>query len=589
MHRLKFKQLGLLYLFALGGIAASILISQLLIQTSISRQQDDARVINVAGRQRMLSQKISKLALKIVYTTENQVQNIKELQEALNLWKGSHEGLMLKDSAFNHHNSAVIKKLFDDLSPHFNIIYERSEKLILQRRSEKDLATSLAAILANEKDFLRIMDHIVSQYEREANTKVNGLQKTELYLFIISIIIILAELMFIFRPMARNIALTVEELVTSEEASNKMANQLTKLYDELGKSYQDLEAVNIQPKSPSLFARFDHTGAFIFFSSELKSLMEYEDEPPPTTFQSLLIDSGYRQDFINGLLGILKTGQNWTGELRLVSEPGDFCWIDAFLVPVKATSEIKFIAKDITEIKEAKIRSREINHERIEKIVKEQHYRSGLILEGQEEERKRLSRELHDGVGQMLSAMNLLLESLMPSSKPMQMRLHDAKDLMKSIIKEVRRVSFNLTPSSLDDFGLIPAINKFCHEINSVTKSDVKFINETSFINRLDSSVETNLYRIIQEAVNNALKYAKAQNIEVIFSHDINSLKISIRDDGNGFDQGRLESSGHFEKAGHGVFNMKERAAYIGGILKLDSKIGKGTNIVITLSLDKND
>jgi len=210
-------------------------------------------------------------------------------------------------------------------------------------------------------------------------------------------------------------------------------------------------------------------------------------------------------------------------------------------------------------------------------------------LEGQEEERKRLSRELHDGVGQMLSAMNLLLESLMPSSKPMQMRLHDAKDLMKSIIKEVRRVSFNLTPSSLDDFGLIPAINKFCHEINSVTKSDVKFINETSFINRLDSSVETNLYRIIQEAVNNALKYAKAQNIEVIFSHDINSLKISIRDDGNGFDQGRLESSGHFEKAGHGVFNMKERAAYIGGILKLDSKLGKGTNILITLSLDKND
>ncbi len=221
MHRLKFKQLGLLYLFALGGIAASILISQLLIQTSISRQQDDARVINVAGRQRMLSQKISKLALKIVYTTENQVQNIQELQKALNLWKGSHEGLMLKDSAFNHHNSAVIKKLFDDLSPHFNIIYERSEKLILQRRSEQGLATSLAAILANEKDFLRIMDHIVSQYEREANTKVNGLQKTELYLFIISIIIILAELVFIFRPMARNIALTVEELVTSEEASNK--------------------------------------------------------------------------------------------------------------------------------------------------------------------------------------------------------------------------------------------------------------------------------------------------------------------------------------------------------------------------------
>ncbi|MAX23682.1 MAG: histidine kinase, partial [Phycisphaeraceae bacterium] len=176
-----------------------------------------------------------------------------------------------------------------------------------------------------------------------------------------------------------------------------------------------------------------------------------------------------------------------------------------------------------------------------------------------------------------------------PSSKPMKIRLEDAKDLMKSIIQEVRRVSFNLTPSSLEDFGLVPAINKFCEEINAVTKSNVKFINETRFINRLDSHIETNLYRIIQEGVNNALKYSKASNITVNFSHTINSLNILIEDDGKGFDYSRVENSGHFEKAGHGIFNMKERTDYIGGIFKLETALNQGTKIFITLSLDKND
>ena len=124
---------------------------------------------------------------------------------------------------------------------------------------------------------------------------------------------------------------------------------------------------------------------------------------------------------------------------------------------------------------------------------------------------------------------------------------------------------------------------------NAVTKMQVNFFNETRFITRLDSNIETNLYRIIQEAVNNAIKYAKASNITVKFSHTISSLTITIEDNGKGFDYSRVERSGHFEKAGHGIFNMKERTSYIGGIFKLDTVLGKGTCILITLPLEKND
>lgn len=590
MVRYQFKKLEYLYLIALGCIALSIVVSQLLIQTSISRQQDDARVVNVAGRQRMLSQKISKLALKIGQQKSDLYEVKQELSSALDLWKRSHDGLLFGDSTLglSGENSPKVKSMFAEIEKNFREMYE-SGNAILAAKSVDGISLYINAILDNERVFLEGMDAIVFQYDREARSKVDQLRKTEIYLFVISILIILLELLFVFRPLARNVRKTVVDLQESEKSSKKMTQELSKLYEELGKSYQDLEAVNVTPETPSVYATLNMKGTFRHFSPKFLNMMEYEDLAPPKDLAELLKQADYRDDFINGLMEMLKTGHNWSGELRLVTEPGDFCWLETYIVSVAATEEIKVVARNITEFKEAKIRSRELNRERIEKSVKQQHYRSALILEGQEEERKRLSRELHDGVGQMLSAMNLLLQSLTPGSKPMKMRLDDAKGLMKSIIREVRRVSFNLTPSSLDDFGLVPAVKKFCDEINSVTKTNVEFVNETRFINRLEGNIETNLYRIIQEAVNNALKYARANNITVTFSHTINALNIFIKDDGKGFDYVDIHQSGHFEKAGHGIFNMKERTSYIGGSFEITTQPGAGTQIFITLSLDKND
>ncbi|HCX22516.1 MAG: histidine kinase [Flammeovirgaceae bacterium] len=590
MPKTRFRRLGLFYIAALGGIALSIVISQLLIQTSINSQQDDARVINVAGRQRMLSQKISKLALKIEQRKGDNQANLEDLRNALNLWKQSHEGLQQGDSVLglSGNPSPLIRKMFSEIEPHYLSILQAANQLF-NNNDTLSISSNVGIILKHEGPFLEAMDKIVFQYDNEARTKVNDLRSKEIYLFVISILIIGLELLFIFTPLARTVRATVKELTDSEIASKNMARELSKLYDELGKSYQDLEAVNVEPESPSLYASMTTAGNITYLSSQFIHAMEYEDEELPTSLRGLLERSDYRPDFIDGVLDLLKNGKNWSGELRLITEPGDFCWLETHLIPVTATREVKLVARNTTQFKEAKLKSRELNKERIEKSVKEQQYRSALILEGQEEERKRLSREMHDGVGQMLSAMKLLLESFNPSSTPMKMRLNDAKDLMKSIIQEVRRVSFNLTPSSLDDFGLVPAVNKFCDEINAVTKPEVTFVNETRFINRLESNIETNLYRIIQEAVNNAIKYAKASHITVTFSHTINNLNITVVDDGKGFDFGRVERSGHFEKAGHGIFNMKERTSYIGGNFTMETEVGKGTKITVTLSLDKND
>lgn len=589
--RFGFKRLGQFYFVALGCIALSIVISQILIQTSINSQQDDARVINVAGRQRMLSQKISKSALQLHLDETHQSDHLNELSEALDLWMVSHEGLQNGNESLGlgGNPSAQIQRMYRDIAPHYEIIQKNAASLLMSYLDHETSNRLVANILENEDAFLSGMNRIVFQYDYEAQEKVANLKEQEFYLFVISLLIIILEIFLVFAPLARNVRVTVQELTESEKSSQNMAREISKLYEELGKNYQDLEAVNMKPESPTLYASIRPDGTFNHLSSKFLRMMEYEEKAPPHNIVELLEESYYEEDFIKGLQNILKSRKNWTGELRLINEPGDFCWLETHLIPTQQWGEIKLIAKEITEFKEAKIRSREINKERIEKSVKAQQYRSALILQGQEEERKRLSQELHDGVGQMLSAMKLLLESIDPPSQKMKNRLANARSLMKSIIQEVRRVSFNLTPSSLDDFGLVAAITKFCDEIDAVTEAEVAFTNQTRFINRLESNVETNLYRIIQEAVNNALKYSKATKIAVSFSHTINTLSISVKDNGNGFDYARVEKTGHFKKAGHGIFNMKERTSYIGGAFSLHTAIDQGTQITITLPLSNND
>lgn len=588
MTQLRFKQLGRLYLLALGCIALAIMLSQLFIQISINDQQDDARVINVAGRQRMLSQKITKVVLKISQQKDADTANKAELKEALTLWKKSHEGLLNGDDSLGLEgtNSKTIVQMYGEIEPHFQAIYQSASN-ILQTQTSQNIDPWVEVIAANEASFLNGMNAIVFQYDLEASEKVVSLRQTELILFVGALLIILFELLFVFRPLAKNIQHTVLDLQDSETTAKKMTRELSKLYDELGKSYQELEAVNITPASHTLYARLDKNGQFMHVSDKLRAVMEYKADEPLSSLKTLLKKYGYPQDFINGLFDLFKENKNWSGELKLISESGDFVWLDTFIIPTHSEDELKWIARDVTQFKEARIRSQEINKERIEASIKEQQYRSSLILEGQEEERKRLSKELHDSIGQMLSALKLQQESLIPSSRHMKIKLESIRDLTKTVIQEVRRVSFNLAPSSLEDFGLVAALHKFCADINKLTDLEISLADETKFITRLEPKIEINLYRIVQEAVNNAIKYSEGTEVSVSLSHTTHLLSITIKDDGRGFDYSELESTGYFATPGHGIFNMKERTSYIGGTFELITAKAKGTNIQITIPITK--
>jgi len=140
MRKPQFKRLEYLYYVALGCIALSIIVSQFFIQTSIDRQQDDARVINVAGRQRMLSQKISKLALKLQQQHEHQEQSRTELQEALDLWTRSHQGLLKGDRTLGleGRNSEAILGMFKVIESSFQLMSKSATRLLDFEISESE-------------------------------------------------------------------------------------------------------------------------------------------------------------------------------------------------------------------------------------------------------------------------------------------------------------------------------------------------------------------------------------------------------------------------------------------------------------------
>ncbi|MEL7144734.1 MAG: histidine kinase [Bacteroidota bacterium] len=589
MRKTKFRKLGWLYITALLCIALSIFASQVLVQRYIGSQEDDSRVINVAGRQRMLSQKISKLVLKLPIKATDSL--IFDLEKTLDLWVQSHEGLIegSAELGLKGNNSEKVQQMFRDITPFYQTIVDNARLVTTTLKNESAVTDtiehSIEEILAHEGRFLSGMDAIVFQYDHEAREKVALLKRTELILFLVSIAIILLEFIFIFRPTTRSVNETVEQLTRSEESSSQMAGEMSKLYDELVKSYQDLEDVKIEPESARVLANMSPEGYFHGPQNEITNTL---GAPSDTTLISLMKENGYAEDFIEGLFKQIRQGGNWLGEMKFTDEDGDFVWFELHLIPITSQQHVKIVGRNITEVKEAKMISREINSEKIERKIKEQHYRSVHILEGQEEERHRLARELHDGVGQMLSVLKMSIESVHVPRDPIhnRRRFDDTKYLLKRVIQEIRRISFNLIPTNLADFGIVPAVKKLCQEVSKLSNITVEFENKTNFINRMEQHVESNLYRIVQEAINNSVKYSKAKQVKVIFEHSINHLKVTIEDAGKGFDLESLSSKGHFKSSGHGIFNMRERAAFIDAELEIETAVNQGTKIFVSLPIE---
>src|SRR5690554_5848015 len=586
----KFEKLGRYYLIALCAIAMAIVLSQVLVQKFISDQESDSELVNLSGRQRMLSQKISKSALLMgtLTTQDERASLLDDFQNSLLTWRQSHQWLQKQT------NSKTITDLFSQINPLHQEMADAADRIVvaLSGRSKisPDIKKDIDTIILYEGRFLEGMDAIVNQFDEEARSKVNNLKNISVFLTVVSLGIILFEIFFVFFPSARSIRKTVQKLTTSQEKSKAMTLELSALYSSLEQAYQDLLEVDVVVEDFTVYAKCDKGGDFLHFSSRFEEVMEFEEEKP-SNFFDWLNEQGYDQEYLHSIQKMVLSGNSWNGELKVVNTTGDFIWLKINIVPtlneLDHVETLMIISANETEKKEAEAISREINKEKIESKVKEQQFRSALILEGQEEERKRISRDMHDGVGQLLSAMKFNLEGIHTFTTDVErQKLEASKKLLKNVIREVRRISFNLTPSALSDYGIVPVLKRFSKEITKISDLQVSFENKTGFLSRLEGKVENNLYRIVQEAVNNALKYAQASEVKIVLSHNSQFLHLQITDDGKGFNLDQLEEKGHFSVSGHGIFNIRERTNFINGLCEISSEIGKGTTISIQVPLE---
>ncbi len=209
--------------------------------------------------------------------------------------------------------------------------------------------------------------------------------------------------------------------------------------------------------------------------------------------------------------------------------------------------------------------------------------RTAALLEGQEEERKRLSRELHDGIGQLLTGIRWHIDQL--ADAPFTERQRDSYQELQQLILETiaatRQVSFDLMPSVLSDFGLDAALRLLCERTTRPGILTVDF-QSNKRNERLSEATEIHLYRITQEALTNALKYANASRMEVRLTEtSLHQLVLRIVDDGIGFS---LEELTRRAQVRSGLRNMKLRAELLGGRFQIESVPGQGTIIEVSLS-----
>ncbi|GAB3944692.1 hypothetical protein GCM10028805_12570 [Spirosoma harenae] len=474
------------YILALTVIAVLSLSGLLFIKHTISNHYDDSRVVNVAGRQRMLSQRLTKLSL--LRATSIPSADTVSFDSLLTNWSQTHiqlrSGLLQMEKSYTVRKSDTLNTMFAQIEPYYQAIYKSFVLINNPRATTTDRKEALATIMQHELSFLQQMNAIVFQFDKESFQRVRALERIEWFLTAATLIILLIEGMFIFRPVVNHTKTVIGRLAKSEQSLQVANNRLEIANRELGITNENLAFTN-------------------------RKLLDTQQE-------------------------------------------------------LVRTTEEKYALKQT-----------------------EDRVRSAALLEGQEEERRRFARELHDGIGQMLTGLKLHAEKLKSTSfadEKQKKRFTELCELIAEIIQTTRQVSYNLMPSTLSDFGLGATLNLLAEQATRASGINVVFSGPRD-APRLNPAMEIGLYRIAQEALHNSIKYANAQTIRIFLQQDIDKLVLSVSDDGKGFSLKADRQKETIALGVNGLENMRTRAQLLNGSLTIQSKLKKGTTIQVDVNL----
>ena len=430
---------------------------------------------------------------------------------------------------------------------------------------------------------------------------------------------------------------STEELKASNEELQAMNEELRSATEELETSREELQSINeeLTAVNHELKGKVDELGhsnsdlhnlmgataiATVFLDRELR-IMRFT--PPALNLFSLipsdegrpLGDLQHRLVYPELLSDAARVLQQLVPVEREVSD-NDGRFFLARLLPYRTTDDriagVVLTFVDITErqlAKDAAIQARQELEERVQERTaqldalnaalrrevaghqqaeKARQQLQRRLVTAQEEERGRISRELHDEVGQQISALMLSLKALESAdgSGETQVKLRELRASAEQVGREIHQLAHQLRPIALDELGLGRALGGFLDGWMNRTGIEVDFVSAGVDDARLPSQIETTLYRIVQEAINNVYKHAAAKSVSVSVERRGEYVIAIVEDNGQGFDREALDNGGD-QQPRIGIAGMRERAAIVGGELTVESSVGQGTTVRVKVPLPK--
>ncbi|MCK6077052.1 PAS domain-containing sensor histidine kinase [Paenibacillus silvae] len=342
----------------------------------------------------------------------------------------------------------------------------------------------------------------------------------------------------------------IDEHISDNEFRSKLKGSLHQLSD-----------LKFALDESSIVALTDRKGKIQYVNDKFCEISQYTREELIGQ-DHRIINSGYHgKTFMKTLWDTISSGKVWHGEIRNKARDGSFYWVNTTIVP--------FIDNDGEPYQYLAVRSEVTKLKQVEAELQQM---MSQVMNIQEEERRRISRELHDGIGQSLFSLVIQMDRLLADQA--NPGVEALRQQVTRIMEDVRGMAWELRPSVLDDLGVVPAIRTYIENYTRHYGIEVEL--ECSLRKRLDMNKEIAIYRIIQEALTNVAKYADVSEARVTVEDTEDLTLVIIEDQGAGFNK---NNAGH----GVGLFSMEERARGAGGTLRVSSEAGEGTTVTLLL------
>ena len=514
------RQFTVRYILSLAAVAILTVLGQVIIQTSLSQQESDSRVINLAGRQRMLSQRLAKAALR-----PPSPERDKELHTSMSSLDQVHRGLLFGDAELGLPGvvSPLVRRHFAALQPHLEGLQTAITKL-LNAPEAGDSSAIQSEIRKYERTFINGMDAIVFALDHEARSRVSRLERLELALLALTLLVLFLEARFVFRPAVHRMFEAVSALLRARDAlARAEAEQqatLSALPDGLARMAGDGRLSLLKPIRFSLFGGTHPAGTMITPDNQPAQLKAALSACSETIRQT---GTPVAQQVV-----VPRDDPKSAYELRVARAQG--------------TGHIVMI-RDIT-------KQRRLESE---------------VLDATERTQAQVGRELHDGLCQHLAGIALLARAKWKDGDQTEL-----VQLIEDALVQARELALGLYPSTLSNLGLNGALEELARHVETVSNLHciIDFPNTDLDI---PDDIALQLYRIAQEATANAIKHSEADLVTLRLVGKSDSLTLEVEDNGQG-----IENSQPGRK-GLGLDTMEYRARLLNGDLSIVTSPSGGT------------